>query len=77
MIAQARLENNKAYVAVAPMLVPETELLAQVHGSMNGISIAGDLFGSAFFHGSGAGGKQTSSAILADLIELAQRNGLV
>ena len=72
LIAQARLENNKAYVAVAPMLVPETELLAQVHGSMNGISIAGDLFGSAFFYGSGAGGKQTSSAILADLIELAQ-----
>jgi len=46
-------------------------MLAQVGGSMNGIALRGDLLGSAFLYGSGAGGKETSSAVLADLLELA------
>jgi homoserine dehydrogenase len=48
-------------------------MLAQVSNSMNGISLKGDLMGAAFLYGSGAGGRQTSSAVLADLIELANK----
>lgn len=70
LIAQAQFKNNKVYTAVSPMLVSNHSMLTHVRDSMNGISLAGDLFGSAFFYGSGAGGIQTASAILADLIDL-------
>lgn len=72
LIAQAQLKNDKVDIAVSPMLVSNQSMLAHVRGSMNGISLAGDLFGPAFFYGSGAGGVQTASAVLADLIDLVQ-----
>jgi homoserine dehydrogenase len=72
LIAQAQLNNDKLCISVSPTLVPTHSMLAHVRGSMNGISLAGDLFGLAFFYGSGAGGVQTASAILADLIDLSQ-----
>lgn len=72
LIAQAQFKNNKVYIAISPMLVSNQSMLAHVRGSMNGISLVGDLFGPAFFYGSGAGGVQTASAVLADLIDLVQ-----
>lgn len=73
LIAQARLASNRLLVRVQPTLVPRHSMLAQVRGAMNGIVLQGDLMGSAFLYGSGAGGRQTSSAVLADLLELANR----
>ena len=72
LIAQAQLKDNKVCIAVSPMLVANHSMLAHVRGAMNGILLSGDLFGPAFFYGSGAGGVQTASAILADLIDLFQ-----
>lgn len=71
LIAQAKRVDDGMAIGVRPTLVPNQSMLAQVGGSMNGIALQGDLLGSAFLYGSGAGGKQTSSAVLADLIELA------
>lgn len=72
LIAQTQLHDDQVWVSVAPTLVPNASMLAHVNGSMNGIALIGDLFGSAFLYGSGAGGVQTASAVLADLIDLAQ-----
>ena len=71
LIAQARGSERGLYVGVQPTLVRRQSLLAQVPGAMNGIALSGDLMGPAFLYGSGAGGTQTASAVLADLIELA------
>jgi len=76
LIAQARMEPTGLTVSVLPTLVPESSMLARVGDCMNGITLQGDLLGTAFLYGSGAGGRQTSSAVLADLIELANRGGL-
>lgn len=73
LIAQACMQDGFLSVGVQPMLVPAASMLAQVGGSMNGIALRGDLLGSAFLYGSGAGGRQTASAVLADLMELANR----
>ena len=73
LIAQARMDSTGLSASVLPTLVPVASMLAQVGDSMNGIALKGDLMGSAFLYGSGAGGQQTSSAVLADLIELANR----
>jgi len=76
LIAQAKLEPSGVFVRVEPTLVRDISMLAQISGSMNGIALQGDLLGSAFLYGSGAGGRQTASAILADLLELANRGDL-
>jgi homoserine dehydrogenase len=73
LIAQAKIAADGLSASVAPTLVPNESMLAQVSNSMNGISLKGDLMGTAFLYGSGAGGRQTSSAVLADLIELANK----
>ena len=75
LIAQARMEPGGFSASVRPTLVPMASMLAQVTDSMNGIALQGDLLGSAFLYGSGAGGRQTASAVLADLIDLANRGG--
>ena len=72
LIAQASLASGALSISVQPSLVPNHAMLAQVGGAMNGIALQGDLLGSAFLYGSGAGGRQTSSAVLADLLELAK-----
>lgn len=72
LIAQASLRDNQVSVSVLPTLVPDSSMFAHVGGSMNGISLQGDLFGSAFQYGSGAGGVETASAVLADLVDLVQ-----
>jgi homoserine dehydrogenase len=72
-IAQARKDSDGLVAGVHPTLVPMTSMLSQVSNSMNGIAVQGDLMGSAFLYGSGAGGRQTASAVLADLIDLANR----
>ncbi|WP_072805572.1 homoserine dehydrogenase [Rhodococcoides yunnanense] len=73
LIAHARLVEGRLDVGVEPTLVENRSMLAQVRGSMNGIALHGDLLGSAFLYGSGAGGVQTASAVLADVLELANR----
>ncbi|HEY3536938.1 MAG TPA: homoserine dehydrogenase [Trinickia sp.] len=71
LIAQAKRVGGGLVIGVQPTLVPNRSMLAMVGSSMNGIALQGDLLGSAFLYGSGAGGKETSSAVLADLLELA------
>lgn len=73
LIAYARLVQGRLDVGVEPTLVDSASMLAQVRGSMNGIALRGDLLGPAFLYGSGAGGVQTASAVLADLLELSNR----
>lgn len=75
LIAQARMASSGLLVRVRPTLVPMASMLAQVGEAMNGIALHGDLQGAAFLYGAGAGGRQTASAVLADLIELANRRG--
>lgn len=71
LLAQAQKNSRGIALSVHPTLVPDHSLIAKIGGAMNGIYLQGDLMGSAFLYGSGAGGRQTSSAILADLIDLA------
>lgn len=75
LIARAERVGGGMVIGVQPTLVSNRSMLSKVDGSMNGISLRGDLLGSAFLYGSGAGGKQTSSAVLADLLELVNGSG--
>lgn len=57
---------------VAPMLVPKNSLLAQVHGAMNAVLVKSDALGESLYYGAGAGAEPTATAVLADLLKIAQ-----
>jgi len=56
---------------VHPTFVSDDQLLANVSGSFNAISVYGHASGQTLYYGRGAGGKPTASAVLADVIDIA------
>jgi homoserine dehydrogenase len=72
LLAIAKDENSSLQVRVHPALVPEDVLLAKVDGVFNAIEVEGDLAGEVVFYGRGAGAEPTSSAVIADVVRIAQ-----
>ena len=61
--------------ACTPRSCPADEMLAKVDGVFNAVRVDGDLVGQILFYGRGAGAGPTSSAVVADVIDIAQRSG--
>ena len=59
---------------VYPALVPRTHPLATVHGVKNAVFVEAEAAGDLMFYGAGAGGRQTASAVLGDLVSAARRH---
>ena len=59
---------------VHPALVPLGHPLAAVHGANNAVFLEAEAAGSLMFYGAGAGGIQTASAVLGDLVSAARRH---
>jgi len=59
---------------VHPALVPLSHPLAAVHGANNAVFIEAEAAGSLMFYGAGAGGPETASAVLGDLVSAARRH---
>jgi homoserine dehydrogenase len=57
---------------VHPTMVRKGTALAEVHGVTNAVAVDADLVGSLVLVGPGAGGNATSSAALADLVDVAR-----
>ncbi|MDQ3701088.1 MAG: homoserine dehydrogenase, partial [Chloroflexota bacterium] len=56
---------------VHPTLVPQDFMLAGVNGVFNAVHVRGDLVGDVLFYGRGAGAEPTSSAVVADIVDVA------
>jgi len=63
--------TDQVEVRVHPALVPHDFLLADVNGVFNAVHVQGDLVGNVLFYGRGAGAEPTSSAVVADIIDVA------
>ncbi|MGL3149947.1 homoserine dehydrogenase [Microbacterium sp. A82] len=61
-------------VRVYPALVSRTHPLATVHGANNAVFVEAEAAGSLMFYGAGAGGVQTASAVLGDVVSAARRH---
>jgi homoserine dehydrogenase len=59
---------------VHPALIPATHPLAAVRGANNAVFVEAEAAGSLMFYGAGAGGVQTASAVLGDLVSAARRH---
>lgn len=72
LLAVARRSGGELQLRVHPALVPRESLLARVEGRMNGIMVKGDAAGVTMYYGAGAGSRETASAVVADLVDLAR-----
>ncbi|MBM4436936.1 MAG: homoserine dehydrogenase, partial [Actinobacteria bacterium] len=70
LLAIAKQRPEGIELRVHPALVGRDSVVGQVDGVYNVVRINGDLVGNALFIGRGAGPEPTSSAIVADLIDL-------
>lgn len=72
LLATVEKINDRLAYQVAPTLIPQNSILAQVSDAMNAVEIVGDAVGKTLFYGPGAGGEATASAVLADVIDIAK-----
>lgn len=68
----ARRTANGVELRVHPTLIPESRLIANVHGVMNAVMVMSDAVGPTFYSGRGAGSEPTASAVVADVIDVAR-----
>lgn len=73
-IARARRHADALDLAVEPLLLPSWHLLASVEEEYNAVYMQCASSGDLSLFGKGAGGLPTATAILGDLIDLAQKN---
>lgn len=59
---------------VYPALIPRSHPLATVHGVKNAVFVEAEAAGDLMFYGAGAGGRETASAVLGDLVSAARRH---
>ncbi len=59
---------------VYPALIRRDHPLAAVHGGKNAVFVEAEAAGELMFYGAGAGGAETASAVLGDLVSAARRH---
>lgn len=71
LIGAARLVDGRVSVRVFPALVPLSHPLASISGSNNAVFLQGDEIGEIMLMGPGAGGRPTATAVVSDIISIA------
>lgn len=72
LLATVEKINDRLSFQVAPTLISQNSILAQVSDAMNAVEIVGDAVGKTLFYEAGAGGEATASAVLADVTDIAK-----
>jgi homoserine dehydrogenase len=73
LLGIAKAVGNRIEARVHPAFVPHGKLLADIRNEFNAVEILGSAVGSQVLYGKGAGELPTASAVVADLVGLAER----
>lgn len=71
LLAIAKQNNDKVEIRVHPTLIDKNHILASVNNSMNAILLNDNALGESLYYGAGAGSLETASAVLSDLMQIA------
>lgn len=71
LLATIKAEEGRIQLGVYPTLIPTASLLGHVNGVFNAVWVHGDSSGTTMYYGRGAGREATSSAVVADLADVA------
>ena len=72
LLAIASGHDGAVQVRVHPAMVPNDSMIGKVDGVLNAVEVETDLAGRVLFHGRGAGSEPTTSAVVADVIDVAR-----
>ncbi|MDE2888706.1 MAG: homoserine dehydrogenase [Gemmatimonadota bacterium] len=73
LLAIAKEIHGRIEARVHPVLVPSGALLANIKDEFNAVEIVGNAAGPQVLYGRGAGQMPTASAVVSDLLDLAER----
>jgi len=79
LLAISKNRGDTVEIRVHPAMIPFDNLLSEINGSLNAITVAGDAVGDIILYGHGAGMMPTASAVVSDIADLARNlmNGVV
>ncbi|PIE70644.1 MAG: homoserine dehydrogenase [Deltaproteobacteria bacterium] len=72
LIARAENKNGKISTRVHPAMIPLNDMLSNVEGSFNALSVKADAIGEMVLYGHGAGMMPTASAVVSDTVDQAR-----
>ena len=72
LLAIATRMESRVLGRVHPAMIPSGQMLAKVDDVLNAVEIETDLVDKVLFHGPGAGSLPTSSAVVADIVNIAR-----
>jgi len=75
LLGRATLVNGRVDVRVGPAFVDARHPLAAVEGAFNAVMLQGDAIREITLEGPGAGGIETASAVVADLVSVVGTSG--
>jgi len=75
LIGRATLSGGSYDVRVSPALVDKAHPLAGVEGAFNAVMLQGDAIREITLEGPGAGGIETASAVIADMVSIIGTTG--
>lgn len=76
LLALSKKVGDEVEARVHPTLLAKDHILARVRGVFNAVMIQGEYAGPSVLYGLGAGGAPTSTAVVADIIEMARNIAL-
>ena len=72
LLAISSSSDGAVQARVHPAMVPGDSMIGKVDGVLNAVEVETDLAGRVLFHGRGAGSEPTTSAVVADVIDVAR-----
>ncbi len=72
LLAISKGGSEAVEARVHPAMIPFDNLLSNVNGTLNAISVTADVVGNILLYGHGAGMMPTASAVVADIVDIAR-----
>jgi homoserine dehydrogenase len=72
LLAISKFRGNSVEARVHPTMIPFENILSNVNGPLNAITVSGDATGDILLYGRGAGMMPTASAVISDTVDLAR-----
>lgn len=72
LLAISKNRGDTIELRVHPTMIPEDNLLSNVNGSLNAITVSADRAGDILLYGHGAGMMPTASAVVSDIVDIAR-----
>ncbi|HDZ77361.1 MAG TPA: homoserine dehydrogenase [Candidatus Omnitrophica bacterium] len=73
LLAIAKKQKDELELRVHPTMISKQHLLASVDGAFNAIHLSTDMVGDLLLYGPGAGQNPTASAVISDVVSLAEK----